>query len=610
MDKDLVDKILHEADIVSTISAYIPVINKGRGYVAVCPFHDDKHPSMSISKDKQIFKCFACNTSGNSITFVQQYEKIGFEEAAKKVADMIGLVDERLYKKTRNDTIDPSLKPYYACINDLQQYYQYGLTIAEGKEAMDYLASRNIDANQIAKYGIGYSPLDGKKTIQYLRAKGHSLHTIEGIGITLVRNAENASDSNAGRVMFPLKNADGQVVGFSARRIKKDDTAKYINSPETTIFHKGNVLYNYSEAKRTARKDGYIYLLEGFMDVMALEKAGISSAVAIMGTSLTSEHIKMLRKLGCEIRVCLDGDGPGQEGMMKITTLLTKAGLTFRLVSYGDDLRDPDDILQESGPEALHSRMENLIDAFDFQLNYYTNTKPLKTLDDKKKVLFYFLDYLRDMESGIIRDNYIAKLSKATGFEMSVIREKANAKRVTQADQEETVISVDQVENEILHPEQTIRKRLLIAEREMLFYMLSSVDAVKYFEKNIDSFYYATYNSIANFVMEYVDENQKTVNVSSLIGEISNRGGDNIEELISKVSEVSEDTIHPPLTEGDYTLFENCAIAIKEEKDKIHDKKKTSEALPGKTLDEQKVLIAEYALRQKARNDKKSKKKK
>ncbi len=608
MDKDLVDKILHEADIVTTISAYIQVINKGRGYVSVCPFHDDKHPSMSISKDKQIFKCFACNTSGNAITFVQQYEKISFDEAARKVADMVGIVDERLSKKTKAETIDPSLKPYYACINDLQQYYQYGLTIAEGKEAMDYLASRNIDAKQIEKYGIGYSPLDGKKTIQYLRAKGHSLHTIEGIGITLVRNAETASDSNAGRVMFPLKNADGQVVGFSARRIKKDDTAKYINSPETAIFHKGNVLYNYSEAKRTARKDGYIYLLEGFMDVMALEKAGISSAAAIMGTSLTSEHIKMLRRLGCEIRVCLDGDGPGQEGMMKITTLLTKAGLPFKLVSYGDDLRDPDDILQESGAEALLKRMNNLIDAFDFQLNYYTNTKPLTTNDDKKKVLYYFMDFLKKMEPGLIRDNYIAKLSKVTGFEMSLIREKINAKRTLEA-QEEVTMSIEQVETEILHPEQIIKKRLLKAEREMLYYMLSSVDAVKYFEKNIDSFYYPVYNSIANFIMEYVDETQHTATISSLIGEISNRGGDDTDELISKVSEVSEDNIHPPLIEGETKNFDDCAIAIKEEKEKIFDKKKTTESLSGLSLEDQKVLLASYALRQAQRNQKKSKNK-
>ncbi len=609
MDKDLVDKILHEADIVTTISAYIPVINKGRGYVALCPFHDDKHPSMSISKDKQIFKCFVCNTSGNSITFVQQYEKISFDEAARKVAEMIGLTDERLNKKSRAETIDPSLKPYYACINDLEQYYQYGLTIAEGKEAMDYLASRNIDANQIAKYGIGYSPLDGKKTIQYLRAKGHSLHTIEGIGITLVRSAENVSDSNAGRVMFPLRNADGQVVGFSARRIKKDDTAKYINSPETPIFHKGSLLYNYSEAKRSARKDGYVYLLEGFMDVMALEKAGITSAVALMGTSLTSEHIKMLRRLGCEVRVCLDGDAPGQEGMMKITTLLNKADIPFRLVSYGDDLRDPDDILQESGKEALLARMDNLVDSFDFQLNYYTNTKPLKTAEDKKKVLYYFLEFLKDMEPGLIRDNYIAKLSKATGFEMSLIRDKANVRRRSVQEEEEATISVEQTEFEILHPEQIVKKRLLKAEREMLYYMLSSVEAVKYFEKNIDSFYYPVYNSIANFIVEYVDENQKSVNVSSLIGEISNKGGDDIDELISKVSEVSGDNIHPPLVEGDTKLFDDCAIAIKEEKEKIHDKKKTEEALSGKDLEEQKALLASYALRQKARNAKKSKKK-
>jgi DNA primase len=327
-DRDLIDKILASADIVTIISAYIPVTKKGRSYVALCPFHDDKNPSLNISKEKQIFKCFVCGTGGNAITFVEKYEKISFEEAVRKVADLINFHDERLEKQAYHAYVNPELTPLYACISDLEKYYQYALSIPEGKLASDYLAGRHISPDQISKYGLGYAPMDGAKTVQYLQAKGHSLKAIEDIGIALAKK-EGTSDSNAGRLIFPLFDADGQVVGFSARKLKEEQSPKYVNSPGTRIFDKGKLLFNYQNAKNTARHDGYVYVLEGFMDVMALDKAGIPSAVALMGTSLTNEQISLLRKLNCEVRLCLDGDAPGQAGMMKMITLLNRSGIAF-----------------------------------------------------------------------------------------------------------------------------------------------------------------------------------------------------------------------------------------------------------------------------------------
>jgi DNA primase len=603
-DRDLIDKILASADIVTVISAYIPVTKKGRSYVALCPFHDDKNPSLNISKEKQIFKCFVCGTGGNAITFVEKYEKISFEEAVRKVADLINFHDERLEKQAYHAYVNPELTPLYACIDDLEKYYQYALSIAEGKIASDYLAERHLDAGQVAKYGIGYAPNDGAKTVQFLQAKGHSLKSIEDIGIALAKK-EGTSDSNAGRLIFPLSNPDGQVVGFSARKLHEEQSPKYVNSPGTRIFDKGKILYNYHNAKNTARHDGYVYVLEGFMDVMALDKAGIPSAVALMGTSLTTEQISLLRKLNCEVRLCLDGDAPGQAGMMKMITQLNRSGIAFRLVSNPGDLRDPDDILQESGPEALKTSMNHLVDAFDFQVDYYTNVKKLDSPDEKKKVMMYFIPFLRNIPAGIDRDNYIVKLAKATGYEIRAIREQINAVGPEEVTGEETAY-IDQIEVERLHPEKLMLKRLLKAEREALFYMLADMGAVQYFEQHIDNFYYPIYNEIANYVVDYVEKRKAPVDVKSLLGDIAGSGADNADEVEAKVSEIVSDSYHPPYSEK---TISDCALAIREEKDRAYDKETTEKAIEGKSEQEKTRIIAEYAKRRAERLRAQSKKK-
>jgi len=586
--RELVDKILAQADIVTVISSFIPVTKKGRSYVAICPFHDDKNPSLNISKEKQIFKCFVCGTGGNAITFVEKYEKISFEEAVRKVADIIGFHDERLEKEAFHVHVDPTLTPLYGCIDDLEKYYQYGLTIEEGKIAADYLSGRHIGSDQIKKYGLGYAPLDGKKTVQFLQAKGHSLKSIEDIGIALAK-LEGTSDSNAGRLIFPLASAEGQVVGFSARKLNEQQTPKYVNSPETPIFQKGKVIYNYHNAKNTAHHDGYVYVLEGFMDVMALDKAGLPSAVALMGTMLTQDQINLLRRLNCEIRLCLDGDNAGQEGMMRMISLLNKAALPFRLVLNPGDLRDPDDILQESGPEALKAAMNNLADPFDFQIAYYTNVKKLSTPEEKKKVMMYFIPFLRNIPAGLDRDNYIVKLSKATNYETPAIREQINRVEPEDMTSEETTY-VDEMDLERLHPELLLKKRLLKAEREALFYMLGNSEAVKYFETSIESFYYPLYNEIADFVAEYVEKRKEAVNVSELINDIASSGADNADQIISKVSEIAGDNYHPPYSSKE---LEDCQKAIAEEKEKLFEKASTEKSLSGKSAEEKGAIVKE-----------------
>jgi DNA primase len=557
--RDLIDGLLKASDIVSVISSYIPVQKSGRNFIALCPFHDDKHPSLNISKEKQIFKCFSCGAGGNAITFIERYEKISFEEAVRKLATLVGYSDPRLAER-RPVYKNPSLEPLYKCIDDLEKYYQYGLTIEEGKAASDYLAKRNIGPDLIAKYGIGYAPLDGKKTVSYLEAKGHSLKSIEGIGIALAK-AVGTSDMNAGRLIFPLKNPDGQVIGFSARRIGDGDGPKYVNSPETKIFEKGKNLYNYENARRTARHDGYVYVLEGFMDVMALDRAGIGSAVALMGTNLTQEQITLLRRLNCEIRLCLDGDAAGQEGMMRCVSMLAKSSIEFRLVSNPGDLRDPDDILQAEGAEALKKWMNNLVDPFDFQLSYYQNVKKLETMEDKRKVFAYFLPFIRSVPAGIEREDYISKLSAVTGFRPDTIR-RAVDRAASEPMTLEEASYADQVDFELMHPEKKYMKRLFMAERMTLYYMLENKGAIDYFQQHIDYFYNETYNRIANYIVDYEDKRGMPVDISILIADISNSEDPEADALEGKLSEIAS-AEYPPYSDEE---IRKCGSTIAAER--------------------------------------------
>jgi DNA primase len=594
--QDLIDDILKHADIVTVISSYINVIKKGRSYVALCPFHDDKNPSLNISKEKQIFKCFVCGTGGNAITFVEKYEKIPFDAAVRKVADLIGYHDDRLLKQAPVVHTDPSLTPLIACINDLEKYYVYALSIPEGEKARDYLKSRNIPTDQIAKYGLGYAPIDGKATIKYLQAKGHSLKSIEGIGIALA-HSEGTSDHNAGRLIFPLSDSNGQVVGFSARQLEKDGTSKYINSPDGLLFHKGKILYNYHNVKASAHRDNYCYLLEGFYDVMALEKAGLPNALALMGTSLTADQINLLRRLNCEIRLCLDGDAPGQSAMMKIVSQFQRANIDFRVVSNPGDLRDPDDILQEAGPAALKEAMNHLVDAYDFQIDYYQNTKKLETAEDRRKVMMYFVPFLRNVPAGIDRENYIVKLSKATGYDPDAIhRQLALAAPGDQT--EEEAVYADETIAERLHPEKMLVKRLFRAEREVLFYMLSQMDAIKYFKTTIENFYNPVYDEIANYILEYTEKNDKPADVSALVSQIAASGGENSDQLENDVSTLSLDDWWPPY---DAKILDECYKVIKEEKEKVNDKTLTVASLEGKGPKDKARLIADYAKRKAAK---------
>ena len=583
------EDILKHADIVKVIGSYLNLVKQGKNYKAVCPFHDDTNPSLTISPEKQFFKCFVCGTGGNAFNFVQKFEHVSFPEAVRKVADIIGYHPEGLEAISKPVKVDEKKEALLKCLHDLNLYYQFALNTPDGKEGVEYFDSRNLDASLRNKYKLGYAPKDGKATIDFLLKKGHSIVTIEQTGVMRMISNTNYRDMNEGRVTFPICDIDGNVIGFSARRIKNDDSAKYMNTPETYLFHKTNNLYNIHIAKDACKLKGYIYVCEGFMDVFALGKIGIDAAVAIMGTALTNEHIQILRSLNVEIRLCLDGDLPGQSAMMKIARVLAKNGIKFRVVDNQGSSKDPDEILNQDGKEALEEYLNKLVDHNDFALNYYLRSNPLKTNEEKKALIKEFLPVLLRINSQIELDTYLRKLEKITGFDAESIRDLLRRTR-------ESVNAGEGISRELFqnfHPEREALQKLVTAERELLYQMSQNKAAVSFYEQRIGGFYDDIYRQIAMFMVEYA-ENHNDMDLGGLIVLVEESDLDNKDEIIEDLTSMAFET-HP--NKCDENLLNNLLETINGEKSRITDEDILENSLKGKSELEQARIIAEFRRR-------------
>ena len=595
-NKSISEDVLKHADIVQVVSSYLPLIKQGKNYKAVCPFHDDTNPSLVVSPDKQFFKCFVCGTGGTAISFVQKYEKISYGEAIKKVCDIVNYHPEGLDAIAKPRKVDERKESLLKCLHDLTLYYQFALNTPEGKEGLDYFEDRKLDASLRNKYKLGYAYKDGKSTIAFLQKKGHSIKTIEDTGIAKMISSGVYADMNEGRVVFPICDIDGNVVGFSARRLKNDDTAKYMNTPETYLFHKTNNLYNIHIAKDAAKLKGYIYVCEGFMDVYALSKIGIDAAVAIMGTALTNEHIQILRSLNVEIRLCLDGDLPGQSAMMKISKMLSKAGLKYRVVDNQGSSKDPDEILNEDGKEALEEYLNKLVSQVDFALNYYLRSNPLKTNEEKKMLIKEFLPILARLDSQIELDTYLRKLEKITGFDIESIRSVVKKVRMSNAD--DTVHTTKEI-IENFRPEQKTLQKLTTAERELLYQMSQNKSAVAFYERKVPGFYDDLYRTIANYIVEYAT-NHDSMSDSGLMVLLEESDLENKQRVIEELTSLIVET-HPQ--ECSDELLNNLLETILSERKRISEEDVLQQSLEGKSELEKARIISDYNRRMMSKKD-------
>ncbi len=377
MNNDIANEIRNKVDIVDIIGQRIPLVKKGKNYWGVCPFHDDTNPSMSVSRDKQIYKCFSCGAAGNVFTFLMNYDHLEFRDALAYLGDKVGIKTGTVKVNKKSTKYD---KLYEA--NSLAtKYFQNNLSSTNGRKARDYLKKRGIDDNLIKRFEIGLSLVTNDDLTKLLTSKNYDLAMLNEIGLS-----NNNHDMYVDRIMFPLKDINDRYVGFSGRIYYEADTSKYINTKESPIFIKGEMLYNYVSAREVAREKKQIIIMEGFMDVIRAASIGIDNCVALMGTAMTHEQIKLIRKLSNNIVLCLDGDDPGLKAMLKNGELLLQDGVEVKIIKLPNN-DDPDTYIINNGKESFINLIDNAISFSDFKLSMMKENVNFNNIEDKSRYI-------------------------------------------------------------------------------------------------------------------------------------------------------------------------------------------------------------------------------
>ncbi len=415
--------IQRKVNIVDIIRDYVPLIQRGKNYFGVCPFHDDHSPSMSVSPEKQMYRCFVCGESGNVFNFVMEYEKVSYFEAVKIVADKIG-INIDIGNISKKDSIKSS--PLYDIYDISCKVYQNNLNTSFGKKAREYLKKRKINDEIIKEFKIGLSTSNTEIT-DILNSKKFDSNDIIKSGIASL-NGKYMHDLFKNRIMFPLFDLDGQVVGFSGRKYEENDESKYINTMETDIFKKGNLLYNYHIAKNFARRDKSIIIVEGFMDVIRLSSIGVRNVVATMGTAVTKIQASLIRKLSSNIIVMFDGDDAGDKATKSILEVFSGSDANIKIVRLEDNL-DPDEYILTKGKDKMLNQLSHPLNVISYKLESYKKGVNLNSSEGISKYINSVLKELEQIDDDIVRTIEIKKISDLTGIEQNVISSKLNIQK-------------------------------------------------------------------------------------------------------------------------------------------------------------------------------------
>ncbi|MCA1054868.1 DNA primase [Rossellomorea aquimaris] len=412
--EETLNKILSSTDIVDVVSDYVQLKKQGRNYFGLCPFHGENTPSFSVSPDKQIFHCFGCGAGGNAFTFLMDVDGLSFIEAAQKLGGKVG--EEITVSKPSGEAESPPQEDETQMIQAhelLSKFYHHLLiNTKEGQEALEYLLARGFTTESIKKFQIGWSLPSWDFTVKFLQKRGYSLELMEDAGL-LVRREKDQSflDRFRGRIMFPITDPKGKVVAFSGRSLKSGDEPKYLNSPETKIFNKSRILYNYHESRAMIRRKQQVILFEGFADVISASGASVENGVATMGTSLTDGQIALIKRLTDSVVICYDGDSAGIEAAFRAGNLLLQHHLSIRVAMIPERM-DPDDYISKYGQEKFQQDVIGASLTFmAFKLRYY---KQNKNLNDEGDRLRYIEDILKEitlLSNAVERDYYIKYLA-------------------------------------------------------------------------------------------------------------------------------------------------------------------------------------------------------
>lgn len=545
MSKPSYEEILdiqRKINIVDIVRDYVPLIQRGKNYFGICPFHDDHNPSMSVSNEKQMYKCFVCGAAGNVFNFVKDYEKISYYEAVKKVADKAGIsvsIDTNFKKNDNNKFSDQ-----YEIYDISNKFYQNNLNTSLGKIARSYLEKRNISEDVIKKFQIGLSLNDNNLT-KLLLKKGFDNDILVKSGIAVKRD-NNLYDIYRDRIMFPLWDINGKTIGFSGRIYEGNDQSKYINTMETDIFKKGSLLYNYDNARESILKQDEIIIVEGFMDVIRLYTIGIYNVVATMGTAITNEQVNLIRKLTKNVLLMFDGDSAGAKATGSFIEVSKDIDFDIKIVRLEEDL-DPDDYILKKGENKMKEHLSHPKSLFDYKIINMRHNLNLDNSEDASKFIKSISGELSKITDDIVFDLELKKIVKLTGVSEELLKSKIKRK---------------EEEKKVITTKPTIKKlkesKYEKASKRILYNMIKHNNIITYYYNNLSYLpdeldrklaseivlFYKKYNSfnLLDFIT-YLEDNNELVKRVTEIDELplgENYDMKEIDEYFDTINEYSK----------------------------------------------------------------------
>lgn len=519
---NIINEIRKKCDIVDIISSYLPLTQKGKNFFGVCPFHDDNNPSMSVSREKQIYRCFSCGASGNVFNFVMDYEHVSFKEA-------LGILSEKTGIEIKGLNIQKKVTKYdkfYEIYELAHKYYQNNMNSSYAKKAKEYLASRQIDEEMIKEYKIGLSLDKSDHLTKLLVSKGYDLNTLNVIGLT-----NYDKDVYMNRIMFPLYDLNGRVVGFSGRRYDGIKENKYVNTKGTEIFQKGDILYNYHLAREFVRSKNQVIVMEGFMAVIRSREAGIKNAVGLMGTAMTKEQAALIKRLSEHVVLSFDGDEPGRKACLDNGSELEKLGCQVSIVELANGL-DPDDYILKYGKDAFQNLINNAITLSDYRIKRLKKNINLNSDLEKTEYIRSVLEETSKIEDEIHQEFILKKLAKEFDISYNTL-EKRLLSFKKEKEKNEKMVTKDVL---LPKPVPIIKKdKYYLATYALLYYMLVDKRCLNYynlgkinFPKEEErflaseiSYYYQKYGSItpADFYT-YLNDKEKLLVVLDRVLEL------------------------------------------------------------------------------------------
>ena len=471
---NVINEIRSKTDIVDIISSYLPLTQKGKNFFGVCPFHDDTNPSMSVSREKQIYRCFSCGASGNVFNFIMDYEHVSFKEALSILANKTGIEIKGLRLTKKESKYDKLYEIYELA----HKYYQNNMNSSYAKKAKDYLNNRYITEDMIREYKIGLSLDKNDDLSKLLLAKGYDLNTLNDIGLSSYEK-----DVYINRIMFPLYDLNGRVVGFSGRRYDGIKENKYVNTKGTEIFQKGDTLYNYHLAREFVRSKNQVIVMEGFMAVIRSREAGIKNCVALMGTAMTKEQAQLIKRLSNHVVLSFDGDEPGRKACLDNGNELEKLGCTVSVVQLDNGL-DPDDYILKYGADSFQNLIKNAITLSDYRIKRLKMNINLTSDLEKTEYINSVLAETSKIEDEIHREFILKKLAKEFDISYNTLE-----KRLLSFTNQNNKVEAKETVSIVVSDKKVVKKdKYYLATYALLYYMLVDKRCLNYYRNGYINF--------------------------------------------------------------------------------------------------------------------------